>query len=176
MWKADKLTAQLEIVEKIKDYVVISGGLAWHIMSPPHIETKTIHDHSDVDLFAIPEYAPVVFSILQAEGYTRYWTKYDGITPNFSRYGKTEIREADRDKPFEEQRHVKVLIDLFIEPIDSILVDGWNVVDPVAMLPLYETSHSSKKCTAVQAAIKLVAKGISPVKRMELIGEKHKEG
>jgi len=173
MWKQEKLQAQLAIVEQIKDHVVISGGLAWHIMSPPHEETKTIHDHSDVDLFIVPNKAAVVLSILQCNGYTRYWTKYDGVTPNFLRYGKTEARYEDEDELTSPVRYVKVLLDLFIEPIESIEVDGWAVVKPEVMLPLYETSHASKECTAVKAAIKLVAKGINPVKRMELIGKKH---
>ena len=37
------------------------------------------------------------------------------------------------------------------------------------LLSLYETSHSSKDCTAVQAAIPLVRRGISPVGRIELV-------
>ena len=170
MWKQDKLLAQIELVDMIKEYVVVSGGLAWHIMSPPHEETKTIHDHKDVDLFIIPKWSSTVLGILKQNGYKKMWTKYDGLDPNFIRYGNSIIRQKDRDKPLEEQRNVKVLLDLFINEIEYIEVDGYKLVEPKKLLSLYETSHSSKECTAVQAAIILVKKGINPVGRNELIG------
>ena len=169
MWKQDKLLAQLELVDKIKNFVIISGGLAWHIMSPPHVETKTIHDHKDVDLFVIPKWASTVLGILKQNGYNKYWTKYDGIDPNFVRYGNSVIRNEDIEKPIEEQRNVKVLLDLFITEIEYIEYKGYKLVEPKKLLSLYETSHSSKECTAVQAAIPLVARGISPIGRIELV-------
>lgn len=169
MWKNDKLEAQMETVDAIKDYVIISGGLAWHIMSPPHEETKMIHDHKDVDLFIPPQWANTVIGILKGRGFNKYWTKYDGITPNFVRYGTSEIRKEDIDKPLEEQRSVKVLLDLFLEDIKSIEVKGYKLVEPKTLLGLYEYSHSSKNCVAVQAAIPLVARGINPVGKIDLI-------
>ena len=61
-WKQEKLLEQLSVVEALGDGIVVSGGLAWHLMSPPHIENKKHHDHSDIDLFALPEKSQETFS------------------------------------------------------------------------------------------------------------------
>ena len=163
MWKQEKLLAQLATVESVKWGVVVSGGLAWHIMSPPHIEDKHIHDHSDVDLFAIPERAGEVIEKLKEMGFRRYWTKYD--TANFFRYGRTVQYEGKR---------VKVLIDLFIGAVPSRKVGGFRVVEPAYLLTLYETTHSSKNCVAVKAATRLVKNKIDPVGCKELVDLKSK--
>jgi hypothetical protein len=160
-WKQEKLLAQLQTVDALGDNVVISGGLAWHIMSPSHIENKIVHDHSDIDLFAVPSNAANVFSKLKELGFNRYWTKY--ATENFYRYGRTA--------QYNEKR-VKVLIDLFIKEVPFIMVGKYQVVEPKYLLTLYETTHSSKNCTAVKNAIILTNKGIDPVNKIELIGKK----
>jgi hypothetical protein len=160
-WKQEKLLEQLDAVESLGDAVVVSGGLAWHIMSPEHVEAKINHDHSDIDLFAKPERSQEVFAKLKELGFNRYWTKY--ATPDFYRYGKTAVRDTKR---------VKVLIDLFINEVPSITVNGFQIVEPTYLLTLYETTHSSKNCTAVKNANILIKKGINPVGRPELIGEK----
>lgn len=167
MWKQEKLEAQLEAVRLIKDKVVVSGGLAWHLMSPYHEENKFIHDHKDVDLFVEPEKANEVISIFKANGFNRHWTKYDGKTPGFKRYGKTEMQSEKR---------VKVLIDLFIErgiPFIEVPYEGssFYVVEPKTLLSYYKGPLQSSKCTAVKAASILVARGIDPVGRSELIGK-----
>jgi len=164
MWKQEKVKAQLREVEAIKDHVVISGGLAWHLMSPPHEEHKLTHDHKDVDLFVFPSMFPVVIKTLKNRGFEKYWTKYDGLSKDFYRYGLTTVRQ-DIDKPY----HVKVLFDIFVEEVPWIQLDEFKVVEPGHLLSLYETTHSSKECYAVQAAMKLVKKGISPIGREELI-------
>jgi hypothetical protein len=160
-WKQEKLLAQIDTVRRFGNTVVVSGGLAWHMMSPPHIEDKRHHDHSDVDLFIIPSKAREFFHILCGTGFNRYYTKYN--TPNFYRYGKT----IQWDK-----KRVKVLLDLFIEEIPFIRIGNFQVVDPKHLLPLYETTHSSKKCTAVVNATELIRKGLNPINRPELVGLK----
>jgi hypothetical protein len=160
-WKQEKLLEQLNVVKLMGDLVVVSGGLAWHLMSPPHVENKTVHDHSDIDLFAIPNRSQETFQKLKELGFNRYWTKY--TTKNFYRYGKTATRDNKR---------VKVLIDLFIDEVPFIRIGEYQVIDPKHLLPLYESTHSSKNCTAVVNATKLMKKGIDPVNRPELIGEK----
>jgi len=72
MWKQEKLEAQIETVKLVKDKVVISGGLAWHFMSPPHVETKLIHDHKDVDLLVKPEHTNEVIAILKRAGFVNF--------------------------------------------------------------------------------------------------------
>ena len=160
-WKNEKLLAQLDIVQSLGDLVVVSGGLAWHIISPPHIEEKIIHDHSDIDLFAIPETSYEVFSKLKSMGYNQFWTKYN--TKNFYRYGQTIQKGVKR---------VKILIDLYVEKVPFIKINGYQIVEPSYLLSLYETTHSSKDCTAVKNATLLMNKNINPIGRMELIGKK----
>jgi hypothetical protein len=53
-----------------------------------------------------------------------------------------------------------------------MVFNGYQIVDINHMLSLYETTHSSKNCTAVKAAKELIKKGINPIGRYELIGEK----
>ena len=164
MWKQEKLEAQIETVEQIKDSCVISGGLAWHFMSPPHKENKYMHDHKDVDLFIFPNKFQDAISILKQYGFNRYWTKYDGTTPGFYRYGKTHMQEEKR---------VKVLLDLFIEDVPYIEIKGFKIVEPKYLLDLYYKTHSSKGCVAVVEARKLVARGIDPIGKKELIEGEH---
>ena len=163
-WKQEKLKAQLIEVEAIKDHVIVSGGLAWHLMSPPHEEVKIMHDHKDVDLFVIPDKFNIVVSTLKERGFTRYWTKYDNKTPNFYRYGLTS--EIPRDN---KKIRVKVLMDLFLEEVPFIEINGLKIVEPKHLLSLYSGVHTSSDCTAVREASKLVARGISPVGRLEII-------
>jgi hypothetical protein len=160
-WKREKLLEQLDVVTSMGNNVIVSGGLAWHIMSPPHVESKIIHDHSDVDLFAIPPHSLEVFAKLKEMRFNRYWTKY--TTKKFYRYGKTANRDGKR---------VKILIDLFIEDVPFIKVGNFQIVEPKYLLTLYETTHSSKNCIAVKNATVLMSKGINPIGRMELIGKK----
>ena len=155
------MLAQLAEVDAIKRYVVVSGGLAWHLMSPPHEEAKTVHDHKDVDLFVIPNQFGTVVQILKDRGFTRFWTKYDGKTKNFYRYGATIKHGGSR---------VKVLIDLFLEEVPYITIDDIRVVEPKHLLSLYTMTHTSAECIAVQAASKLISRGINPVGRSELVG------
>jgi hypothetical protein len=167
-WHQQKLHAQLMTVGLIKEHAVVSGGLAWHIMSPPHEENKYIHDHKDVDLFIHPNDFGQAIQKLKEAGFRRYWTKYDGITPNFYRYGLSS------DIPFKDKpgsKRVKVLLDLFVENVPFRVVGGYKVVEPKYLLSLYGVKHASDYCWAVQAAKKLVAKGIDPVGRQELITE-----
>ncbi len=165
MWKQEKIRAQFREVEAIKENVVISGGLAWHLMSPPHVEHKLTHDHKDVDLFVFPPKFSSTIETLKNRGFEKYWTKYDGISKDFYRYGLTAIRQ-DIEKPY----HVKVLMDLFVEEVPWVQLGKFKIVQPQYLLGLYEHTHTSKECVAVQAAMKLVAKGISPIGRSELIG------
>jgi hypothetical protein len=162
MWKQQKLEAQIETVRSVKDLVVVSGGLAWHLISPEHEEIKKMHDHSDVDLFVSPgDYASVV-TTLRGRGFNRYWTKYDGITPRFYRYGSSVQHGG---------KQVKVLLDIFLEDVPSIEVGEFRVVKPAHLLTYYGRTHASARCWAVHQARILVARGIDPVGREELIQE-----
>jgi hypothetical protein len=157
-WKQEKLEAQLATVETVKKNVVVSGGLAWHLMSPPHIENKYVHDHSDVDLFVIPEHFAEVIAVLKEAGFHRWWTKY--ATRNFVRYGRTIDFKGKR---------VKVELDLFIREVPFRKINGFKVVEPAFLLTLYSSIHSSGNCVAVKAAATLLRNKIDPVGRAELV-------
>lgn len=160
-WKWEKLEAQLEVVRAIKDYAVVSGGLAWHLMSPVHVENKRVHDHSDVDLFIIPEHFSAAIAILKSLDFHRWYTKYDRITPNFYRYGKTTT--------WTNGKRVKTELDLFVRQVPYREIGDFKVITVEALLPMYQECHSSSGCTAVIAAKWLVKRGIDPLGRKELV-------
>jgi hypothetical protein len=51
----EEIAAILAEIEAVREYVAVSGGWAWHFMSPPHSELKHAHDHKDADLFVDPD-------------------------------------------------------------------------------------------------------------------------
>jgi hypothetical protein len=151
-----RIAEHLQELELIKDFVVISGGMAWHLMSPPHHELKALHDHKDLDLLVIPEHFQTVVAILKGAGYEKTWTKYEGVSKDFYRYVK--------------HGEFKIMLDLFVEATPFVEVQGFKVVEPAHLLTFYKSKHTSDYCTAVQAATALLAQGISPVGRRELVG------
>jgi hypothetical protein len=84
----------LEEIKAIRKYVVISGGWAWHFITPPgHIEFKHAHDHKDVDLFVAPNEVASLLALLKSRGYEKTWTRFDKLPgpQAFSRYVKSEF-------------------------------------------------------------------------------------
>ena len=158
MWNLERIKEQETEIQAVRQHVVISGGVAWHLMSPPHQEKKQLHDHKDVDLFVEPDKFAHVIALLKERGFEKTWTKYDDKSGDFYRYTKY-------------CENGKVMLDLFVQHVPSIEVKGFRVVEPVYLLSLYESTHSSKECLAVQAAMKLIGSDVSPVGRSELVGE-----
>lgn len=127
-----KVQAQINTVNEVKDWVVVSGGLALHMLSPKHIEDKHLHDHSDVDLFVIN---PQFFIKMKKLGFHKVWSKYDST--NFYRYMKT-IDMEDVINPGKFVR-VKVLIDAFIDfNIKHFKLDKFKIIDLNELIKLYE--------------------------------------
>ncbi|NES80682.1 MAG: hypothetical protein F6K10_04360 [Moorea sp. SIO2B7] len=164
-WPQDRINACLCELESIKLWVIISGGWAWHFMSPKgHVELKHAHDHKDIDIFVKPENVALVVSTLKHRGFEKVQTKYDRLPSeeDFRRYEK--IVEVDNKRP------VRITIDFFVrEDIPHRDIDGWMVVEPRFLLSLYSNIHTSDKCFAVQAAVKLIENGIDPEGREELL-------
>ena len=164
-WPDYRVRYPLQELEKVRDYVVLSGGWAWHFMSPAgHIEYKHAHDHKDIDIFVDPNNVATVASILKQEGFEKVWTKYDKFESkeDFRRYEKTVTVDANKS--------LRITIDFFVsDEVPVMHVKDWNVVSPEYLLGLYSNIHSSDKCFAVQAAVKLLEAGISPVDREELV-------
>ncbi|MEP1487912.1 MAG: hypothetical protein ABJK28_05760 [Algibacter sp.] len=52
-WPDYRIKQGLDILEQLKQFVILSGGWAWHFMSPTnHIEYKHAHDHKDIDILS----------------------------------------------------------------------------------------------------------------------------
>ena len=78
-WNANRIEVMELEISILAQLMVISGGWAWHFMSPPHEELKYFHDHKDIDVFVHPEDAAALFTRLQQMGYKRITTIYDGV-------------------------------------------------------------------------------------------------
>jgi hypothetical protein len=153
-YNVDWINIQIEILEVIKSFIILSGGWAWHFISPPHVEYKHLHDHKDIDIFVIPENFTLVQMALEAIDFHRIKTKYDNN--KFIRYEKIHNNK-------------KIVIDMFKGDIPFIEVDDWKVVDPRYLLDLYYTVHQSDQCIAVKAARELIFKGSDIIYNEELI-------
>lgn len=166
LWPQHRIDACLLELEAVKPWVIISGGWAWHFMSPKdHREYKHAHDHKDMDLFVEPANVALVVSTLKQRQFERVWTRYDQLPSeeDFRRYEKHVLG-------MEGGSSVRLTIDFFVAkdlPVREL--DGWNVLDPKYLLSLYSNIHSSDKCFAVQTATKLLSQGIDPVGREEMV-------
>jgi hypothetical protein len=161
MWSATRMTIILEEIKAIRNYVIVSGGWAWHFMTPPgHTELKHAHDHRDADLFVAPKDVASLLALLKNRGYKKTWTQFDGIPSlqSFSRYVKhVQSREET----------VKVMLDLFVAEVSCVETQGFRVVRPKYLLSLYGVVHGSDQCFSVRIASRLIAQGINPVGRPE---------
>jgi len=153
VWPAFRIDLGLEVLEEIKEWAIISGGWAWHFMSPEnHTEYKHAHDHKDIDIFVRPKDVAQVMVKLIELNFEKVWTRYDHLQSdeNFRRYERIDFLETGRQ--------VRVTIDFFeSKTVDFIEVDGWKVVAPKTLLSYYSNIHSSDKCWAVKGAVKLIA-------------------
>ena len=159
VWNQEKIDICLSDLEFIKNDVILSGGWAWHFISPHnHKELKHAHDHKDIDIFVYPEKTVDVIKILLSRGFRKVSTRFDKIPSNesFRRYRKDIKGE-------------KVIIDFFVREIPFIEIDGWKIVEPSQLIRLYKSVHTSKNCFAVVAAEKMLNKGINILHKEELM-------
>lgn len=169
-WPQHRIDAYLEVLRELKPYVVLSGGWAWHFMSPlDHRELKHAHDHKDVDLMVPKGMVAVVMALLQRMGFEKVTTKYDRLPSDedFRRYEKTVTTRRSPIDPTEDT--FRLTIDFFVKDVSERKIDGWRIVDPATLLTFYSTVHGSKACFAVQAAKRLLDAGIDPVGHEELV-------
>ncbi|MFP3596312.1 nucleotidyltransferase domain-containing protein [Chryseobacterium sp. SIMBA_029] len=159
VWPEFRIRYGLEILEKLKKTVILSGGWAWHCMSEAgHTEYKHAHDHKDIDIFVKKENVAEVLITLHQEGFQKVWTRYDHLPSeeNFRRYEKIVELEAGKSH--------RITIDFFERnDLETIQANGFTVVKPELLLSFYRNIHSSDKCWAVMAAKDLLEKGIDPV-------------
>jgi hypothetical protein len=163
-WPQHRIDACLAEIAAIRPWVILSGGWAWHFMSPKgHVELKHAHDHKDIDLFVHPNDVASVMAVLQDRGFSKVWTRYDRL-PSDESFRRYEKSVESAGKP------VRVTIDFFVRPdVPHREIDGWRVVEPRFLLSLYSSIHSSDKCFAVRAAAELMEHGHDPVGREELM-------
>lgn len=148
-WSPHIVAQYLEVLRYIREFVTISGGWAWHFISPPHIEYKHLHDHKDLDLFVAPNEFLTLIGKLHELEFSRIKTRFD--TNAFQRY----------------VQH-KLVIDIFFGCVEELRLqrDGeeWSIVEPEYLLSLYKTIHGSSGCIAVVTASELIKKGLEPHK------------
>lgn len=200
MWGPVRWVVLAKEIEAVKEYGVLSGGWAWHYMSPPHREEKHLHDHRDIDLHVFPSRFAELVTVLTERGYHRTTTRFDDPSGEFIRYekhiypcptcgGHAEYYDSTHDdegiEQFEylcpdcpDETHwffnaepVKVIFDLFVKEVPFIEAQGYNVVEPEHMLTFYGVKHSSEQCVAVQAARKIEAEGGEIVNNPALVGD-----
>lgn len=187
-------------IDAVREYGALSGGWAWHFMSPPHEEEKHLHDHRDIDMHVFPDRFAELVVVLKDRGYGRQTTRFDDPSGEFVRFekyievcricGSREILKASEGPaspeewscfdcgagppgggPSWEPEIVKVIFDLFVHEVPTIEIDGYTVVEPNHMLTFYGVKHSSEQCVAVQAARRIQAEGGVIVKNPLLVGE-----
>jgi hypothetical protein len=174
-WNPFVLNNYLRELLPLKDLIILSGGWAWHFMSPPgHEELKHAHDHKDVDIFVLPKNVSIVAGKLAKQGFKKVPTRFDHLKNNsdFRRYEKEQIKsEVMRAYYPELYSDKKLIIDFFVQKDIRVRVlnDGWQVVDPEQLLSFYGNIHSSDNCFAVKAATALLKKGVDPVGKQELM-------
>ncbi len=157
-WPQYRIDAYLEAMQPLKALVVLSGGWAWHFLSPAgHPETKHAHDHKDLDLMVPPRTVASVMGVLRGNGFQKVGTRYDRLpsAEDFRRYEK--LVTVKGHAPF------RLTIDFFVKEVPVLQTpSGWLVVRPDVLLGYYSSIHSSKSCWAVLAAQKLLAVGLTP--------------
>ncbi|WP_103068212.1 hypothetical protein [Aquimarina sediminis] len=165
VWPEFRIKCSLEELEPLQDLVILSGGWAWHFLSPEgHIEYKHAHDHKDIDLFVYPKDVAEVMCILLQNGFEKVWTRYDKLPSdeNFRRYEKVITVANDKS--------IRITIDFFVRAeIPNRTIKGWTIVEPSFLLGMYSNIHSSDKCWAVQSTVKLLEQNIDPFNREELV-------
>jgi hypothetical protein len=156
-WNLQQIAVIQQEIEAIKDYVVLSGGWAWHFMTPPgHSELKHAHDHKDADLFVEPSLFGTLAALLKSRGFQRTWTRFDSSPGSETFYRYTRIVETSPPP-------IKVMFDLFAETVPCVEAQGMRVVEPRYLLSLYGNKLSSDLCFSVQIARKLLTQGQNPV-------------
>lgn len=158
-WDLRKISLAEADLFDLRDHLTLSGGWAWHFLSPEgHVELKHAHDHKDMDAFVAPALVAELSVRLAGLGYQRVGTRFD------KRPAPYPFRRLERSTALG-----RLTLDLFTGEVPRREVRGYQVVDPRYLLGLYETVHMSKTCFAVSAARNLLARGIDPQGRAELV-------
>jgi len=123
LWPDYRIEYPLRELKLLRDWVILSGGWAWHFMSPEgHNEYKHAHDHKDIDIFVLLGNVASVVTLLKSRGFDRVWTKYD------KHESKEDFRRYEKTIEVDESRSLRITIDFFVSadvPIER-LKDGMS--------------------------------------------------
>jgi len=163
------------ILKEAGDNVVVSGGWAWCLMSPDHVEYKHAHDLKDIDLFVKPTFLGEFVTWLELLNYSRERTKYDGLSP-FYRYA-TMLQggigcSVSGAVPLDDK---KIILDVFVQEVPSVVVpQGYRVVEPSMLASFYgkhnpdSLLHGSGQCWSLNIAKRIMDNGDSPIDNREM--------
>ena len=88
LWNPQRWHVLSTEIDAVREFGALSGGWAWHYMSPPHQEEKHLHDHRDIDLHVFPERFAELVNALTDRGYNRQRTRFDNPSGEFIRFEK----------------------------------------------------------------------------------------
>lgn len=149
--------------------VIISGGWAWCLMTPKHLDYKHAHDLKDIDLFVNPLFAGEFVEWLYNLGYSREHTKYDHLSP-FYRYAKMVRGKGCKPVSAQQYFEKKVILDVFVKEVPSVMLpSGYRVVEPTYLSSLYgkhnpdSLLHGSGQCWSLALAKEIMKDGGSPI-------------
>ncbi|WP_239014712.1 hypothetical protein [Archangium violaceum] len=91
--------------------------------------------------------SPRAGAAARGPGVHRIWSRFDATSTHFYRYAKY-VQDA------------KVILDVFVRHVP---------VEPATLLTFYGDIHSTDGCVSVLAARQLLARGVSPIGRPELV-------
>ena len=114
IWPQERISLSLLELQFLKEFIVLSGGWAWHFLSPKeHIEYKHAHDHKDIDVFVCPKYVAEVMSVLQQRDFKKVWTRYDHLQSeeNFRRYEKTVENDSGKNQSCAQSKQYDLKFD-----------------------------------------------------------------
>lgn len=121
VYDPDRLARQFAEVEAVRGLgPVLSGGWAWHFLSPPHTEYKILHDHKDVDVFVPPQAVLDVRETLLQRGFEKAKTQWD--RNDFFRLTKF-------------YKGGKVVFDIFVQEVPWVVIQMGDprVVEPATL-------------------------------------------
>lgn len=178
IWNPHKLAVRMREIEALREYGALSGGWAWHYLSPPHKEEKHLHEHRDIDFHVLSERFDELVIAFGNRGYHRKAVRFDdpsGDLIQFEQYifpcpecqGHGEYYDSFYDEEgtesmeykcpdcehwFPEPKLVNVLFNVFVHQVGTLEVNGYTMLEPSLLLALDGVKDSSEECLARVAA------------------------
>lgn len=151
-WNPVRLRVIEQELVAFQPYVVLSGGWAWHFLTPPgHTEYVAAHDHEDADVVVLPQQVAPLMVLLTARGYER--AQKGCVDPDsdidLNRYTRVVNHHAEP---------VKVVLGIMVADVPHVEAGGFRVIEP-SLLLADASRHGSRACLSARIARDLVARG-----------------